>query len=650
MNQPLWTPSKKAIEQSQMMRFIQYINQSYQLKITHYNELHQWSIEHIADFWESIRLFFDVIVSKKPTRILENSKDMQKAHWFKGATLNFAENLLRRRDDHPAIVFYDENRHQSQLTYAALFHQVAVWACYLRKIGVQPGDRIAGFMPNSQETVIAMLATTSIGAVWSACSPDFGLSGLLDRFQQIEPRILFAVESHQYNGKCYQHLDKIKQLQTQLTTLEQTIIVPFIDKNPDISSLCNALLWTDIDEDETPDITFEQLPFNHPVYILYSSGTTGPPKCMVHGAGGTLLQHLKELCLHTNLTDQDNIFFYTTCGWMMWNWLVSSLAVGATIVLYDGSPFYPKSKRLLDLIDAAGITVFGVGAKLIENLEKSKRIPKEMYSLNTLRTILTTGSPLLPSSFDYVYTKIKKQVCLSSISGGSDIISCFALGNPILPVYRGALQCLGLGMNVQVFDEEGHSVTAQKGELVCTSPFPSQPVCFWNDPEAKKYHAAYFNQHPNVWAHGDYAMLTQHGGLIIYGRSDTTLNPGGVRIGTAEIYQPLETIDEVIDALAVGQCWQDGERIVLFVVLRETSHLTKTLIKTIKNVIRDHASPHHVPAKIIAVPDLPRTISGKIVELAVKNIIHQQAVKNISALANPDSLDYFKDLDELKKK
>jgi len=649
MTAPLWQPTKDAIKNSQMMQFIHQINKTQHTDISNYPDLHQWSIEHSELFWKSIWDFNEIIASQSATTILSNKDNMDKATWFVDAKLNFAENLLKRKDNHTAIISITENNQQTTLTYQELHHQVAVWAQQLRSYGIQPGDRIAAFMPNIPETIIAMFAAISIGAVWSSCSPDFGLQGLTDRFSQIKPSILFAVDGHQYNGKQHHDLEKIAQLQDQLPDLKKTIIIPFINENPDIRKIKNAILWTEIHAEKTPELTFEQLPFNHPIYILYSSGTTGKPKCMVHGAGGTLLQHLKEHRLHVDLRPEDKHFFYTTCGWMMWNWLVSSLATGATLILYDGAPLFPKPNRLFDLIDKLGITVFGVGAKLIESFEKNYITPIITHSLSSLRTILTTGSPLLPESFDYVYTKIKKDLCLSSISGGSDIVSCFALGNPILPVYSGELQCLGLGMNVKVFNDHGKAVTEEKGELVCTDPFPAMPIYFWNDTDGEKFHNAYFNRYKNVWAHGDYAKITAHNGLFIYGRSDATLNPGGIRIGTAEIYQQVEKCDDVLDCMAVGQAWQGSERIILFIVLRNGSILNEALTQKIKTEIRQHASPHHVPAKIIQVPDLPRTISGKIVELAVKKIIHGKTVKNLDALANPEVLEHFKNLRALQE-
>lgn len=572
---------------------------------------------------------------------------MEESQWFLGAKLNFAENLLRHRNQNVALIFTSETGFSRSITYAELYTEVAALAGFLRQCHVVPGDRVVGVLSNQIETVIAMLATASVGAIWSACSPDFGLEGLVDRFGQIKPKVLFAVDSHTYKGKTYHHLDKIRQLQQQLTSLTHTIIVPNHQKNIAINELKNASLYPDCLRATSLPFYFEELPFDHPVYILYSSGTTGKPKCMVHSAGGTLLQHLKELILHTDLRPSQRIFFYTTCSWMMWNWLMSSLAVGATVVLYDGAPFYPTPTALFDLIDKVGISIFGVGAKILESAEKFDLVPKKTHNLLSLKTILTTGSPLLPKSFDYVYNNVKSDIQLSSISGGSDIISCFALGNSLLPVYRGELQCIGLGMDVKIFNDDGDSVIEEKGELVCKSPFPSMPIYFWNDPEGKKYHQAYFDKYPNTWAHGDYAKTTKRGTLIIYGRSDTTLNPGGIRIGTAEIYQQVEKIKEILDCLVTSQQWKGDERIILFVVLQKETTLTDPLRKKIQTTIRQNLSPHHVPNKIIAVPDLPRTKSGKIVELAVKKIINGESVNNLTALENPKILEYFQNLKEL---
>lgn len=648
MGKIFWKPSPHVIKESHMMRFMHYVNTETKQHLKTYRALYRWSIEHPEAFWLAMWNYSKVIASASPKDIMVPAKKMQHTKWFPGAKLNFAENLLRRRDQHIAIFFVSERGDRYQMTYSQLYLEVASLAAHLRSLGVGVGDRVVGCLPNIPQTVIAMLAATSIGAIWSSCSPDFGLKALVDRFNQIEPKILFTVDAYTYKGKQFNILDRIKQLQSSLPTLIQTIIYPYIDKQPNIKQLTNTYLYHDcLPSDGADKMTFKQLPFDHPVYILYSSGTTGKPKCMVHGAGGTLLQHMKELMLHSNFSPQHRILFYTTCGWMMWNWFVSSLAIGAAIVLYDGAPFHPQPTILFDLIDEIDINYLGLGAKLLENAAKQKVEPIKTNKLTRLYSILTTGSPLLPETYDYVHNKVKPYVRLASISGGSDIISCFALGNPILPVYQGELQCIGLGMNVKIFNDKGKSVIAEKGELVCTAPFPSMPVYFWNDPDGQKYQQAYFDKFPNIWTHGDYAEITNHGGMIIYGRSDATLNPGGIRIGTAEIYLQMDKIDEVIESLAIGQEWQGSERIILFIVLRPNVNLTNDLIQKIKDTIRKNASPHHVPAKIIAVPDIPRTINDKIVELAVKQIIHNKPVKNKEALANPEALDYFKNLKEL---
>ncbi len=646
MNTPLWQPHTTAIHNSQLWQFIELINHKHQLQLQDYAALHQWSIAQPALFWSEVWDFCG-IKGHKGQRVIDTANKLQDTRWFSDSTLNFADNLLSRHDDHPAIIYADENGNRQTITYHTLHQQVAKFANYLQSIGVSAGDRVVGFLPNPPTTLIAMLASAGLGAVWSACSADFGLQGLLDRFSQIQPKVLIATDQHHYQGKSFSHIEMLAKLQQALPSLQQTIIVPNQPSTPNLSTLKNTITFQQAITSQPTQIEWQPFPFAQPLYILYSSGTTGKPKCMVHGAGNTLIQHVKELTLHTNLTPQDNIFFFTTCGWMMWHWLVSSLAVGATVVLYEGAPFYPTPSALFDLIDEVDISIFGVGAKIIEGAAKANLKPMHTHKLNSLRCILTTGSPLLPESFDYVYQNIKKDIRLSSISGGSDIIACFALGNPILPVYRGELQCIGLGMNVKILDTKGHAVINQKGELTCHNAFPSMPLYFWNDQDGSKYQQAYFNQYPNIWAHGDYACITHHHGLIIYGRSDATLNPSGVRIGTAEIYNQVEKIDAVIDCMAIGQAWEGSERIILFVQLRQDESLTDSLIQTIKHTIRDNTSPKHVPAKIIQVPELPRTISGKLVELAVKNIIHHQPVKNVEALANPDALDFFKQIDEL---
>ncbi|MBS0350817.1 MAG: acetoacetate--CoA ligase [Proteobacteria bacterium] len=637
-NQPLWQPSPEQADASQMSCFIQFINNKYNIQLQNYFELHAWSIAHSGLFWKAIWEFMEILGDFKGP-VLARHEQIAKNQWFPLAQLNFAENLLRFKDQRPAIAYYREDGAQCIVSYQELYEQVSALAAWLKQAGLQPGDRVAASLPNCPEAVIAMLATALLGGVWSACSPDFGLSGLLNRFSQIEPKFLFAADSHIYGGKIFDHVDTIQNLQKQLPSIKKIILISNTKSLPE-----NMISWSNCLEVKDKITIFEKFPFNHPLYILYSSGTTGKPKCIVHGAGGTLLQHLKELRLHTDLKSADTIFFYATCAWMMWHWLISSLAVGATLVLYDGSPFYPNKKILFDLIDKFHISVFGVGAKIIEATEKFGIKPMGTHNLKSLRTILTTASPLLPESFDYVYRDIKKNVCLSSISGGTDIISCFALGNPMLPVYRGELQCIGLGMNVQIFNEQGQSVIQEKGELVCTGPFPSMPIYFWNDLEGRLYHQAYFNRFPNTWTHGDYAEITEHGGLIIYGRSDATLNPGGVRIGTAEIYQEVEKFPQILEALAVGQMSSNGEKIILFVKMAANHMFNNQLANQIKSVLKTNLSPHHVPAKIIEAPDFPRTINGKLMEIVVKKIINHQPIDQMDTISNPQCLIFFKEL------
>jgi len=573
--------------------------------------------------------------------------------WFVGARLNFAENLLRFRDDRPALVFWNENGRQRALSYTELAGEVAALAAALRGVGVRVGDRVAGFMPNLPETVIAMLATASIGAIWSSCSPDFGVSGVLDRFGQIQPKVLFCAASYRYAGKEVECLPRVRDIVARLPDIEHVVIVPYLSRPADASGIRSAVSWDEFtSRGSQPSLTFERLPFDHPLYIMYSSGTTGLPKCMVHGAGGTLIQHLKEHVLHGDLTRDDRVFYFTTCGWMMWNWLVSALAVGSTVVLYDGAALAPRPGVLWDLAEAERLTTFGTSAKYLALAEKEGLRPKLTHDPDALRTILSTGSPLAPQSFDYVYSQVKDDVRLSTISGGTDIISCFALGNPIGPVWRGELQTRGLGMTVQVFDEGGRPVRGRPGELVCTAPFPSMPVAFWNDAGGSKYRDAYFAMYPNTWRHGDWAELTAHDGMIIYGRSDTTLNPAGVRIGTAEIYRQVEQLPEIVESIVVGQDIRTDAgldtRIVLFVRLRDGIRLDDALRDRIRRQIREHASPHHVPKTIIQVADIPRTISGKITELAVREVIHGRPVKNVDALANPEALELFRNLEELR--
>ncbi|MCG6946670.1 MAG: acetoacetate--CoA ligase [Deltaproteobacteria bacterium] len=649
MSKILWRPTKARIRNTNMYQFMEYVNTRHRMNLDTYGELYAWSIEESPVFWETLWAYSEVIHSRSYNQVVDDIKKMPGARWFEGARLNFAENLLRYRDHRLALSFKGEGRSTVSITYGELYQQVAALAQSLRDVGIRPGDRLAGFMPNMIETVVAMLAATSIGAVWSSCSPDFGIKGVLDRFGQIEPRVLFTADGYFYNGKEFDSLDRISEIIQDLPSIEKIVVVPYKDMDPDIAAMANTVLFDDFLAREAKDLAFEQLPANHPLYILYSSGTTGVPKCIVHGAVGTLLQHVKELKLHSDVKREDTIFYFTTCGWMMWNWLVSSLALGARVFLYDGSPFYPDPGAMWQMAQDEKITIFGTSAKYLSALEKAGVKPKEFYDLTSLKAILSTGSPLSAESFEFVYRDIKDDLCLSSISGGTDIISCFALGNPMGPVYSPELQCRGLGMKVEAYDAQGNSVIGGKGELVCTQSAPSMPIYFWNDPDNIKYRQAYFDIYPGVWQHGDYIEITKHGGVIIYGRSDATLNPGGVRIGTAEIYRQVENIPEIVDSLVVGQDWDDDVRIVLFVKLREDVKLTDWLVDRIKTTIRKNCTPRHVPATILAVEDIPYTISGKKVELAVRNVIHGLNVKNKDALANPEALDNYLDLPELKR-
>jgi acetoacetyl-CoA synthetase len=616
-----------------------------------YTDLYRWSIDTPAQFWAELARFADVRASwVKDGPVIVNAEQMPGARFFPGARLNFAENLLRYRDVSPALVFRNERGTRRELSYRQLYDEVARVAAGLKAADVGAGDRVAAFMPNLPETAIAMLATASLGAIWSSCSPEFGLRAVIDRFGQIEPKVLFTADGYFYAGKTLDSLALIAQLTEKLSSLKQVVIVPYTRSDPQLASLpraeLKALRWKEFGSSGVA-LQFLQCPFDHPLYILYSSGTTGAPKCIIHGAGGTLLQHQKEHLLHTDLRREDQIFYFTTCGWMMWNWLMSALATGATLVLYDGSPFHPDPAALWRMAAEERLTIFGTSAKYLASLQKSNFVPARAVDLGALRTILSTGSPLLPESFDFVYRDVKADVQLASISGGTDIVSCFALGCPARPVYRGEIQCRGLGMRVEVFDALGRPVYGERGELVCTAPFPSMPVGFWGDLDGRKYRAAYFERFPGVWHHADYAELTAHDGLIIYGRSDAVLNPGGVRIGTAELYTAVEGLVEIAEALAVAQDWQGDVRIVLFVRLQPGYTLDSALANKIRETIRNRTTPRHVPAKIIAVPDLPRTLSGKLTELAVRNVIHGLPVQNRDALANPEALDHFRDLAEL---
>ncbi|MBA2652086.1 MAG: acetoacetate--CoA ligase [Tatlockia sp.] len=644
MKSAVWEP--KHPEKSRMWQFMRFAEKKHQLNLENYQQLYTWSVNEPAEFWQTLKAYFDLSFNTEAEEILNHYDHMMDAKWFIGATFNFAEQLLKRRDAHPALISVNENGEREVLSFEELYHKVAQCALGLKEAGVVAGDRVAAILPNVSYTIIAMLATTSLGAIWSSCSPDFGAQAVIDRLGQIEPKVLFTCDGHQYMGKIHEGEARIREVNQAIPSLRKIVICPIIHAKIELNELDHALMWSDFLK-PTELCEFKSMPFAHPIYILYSSGTTGKPKCIVHGAGGTLLQHLKELALHSNLGEQDNLCFYTTCGWMMWNWMVSALALGTTLTLYEGAPTYPTANRLFQLIEDEEITVFGTSAKFISSTEKAGVKPARQFSLKSLRTILSTGSPLLPKNYDFVYQHIKADVQLSSISGGTDIVSCFALGNPLLPVYRGEMQCLGLGMAVEVFNEQGQSLTEEQGELVCTKPFPSMPVSFWNDSKREAYRHAYFDRFPSVWAHGDFAEITNHKGLIIYGRSDAILNPGGVRIGTAEIYRQVEKIPEVQDSIVIGQEWQEDVRIVLFVKLKNGTTLDKNLEDSIRKIIRSNASPRHVPAKILQVADIPRTISGKIVEVAVRQVVHNQAINNLGSLANPEALDYFKNREEL---
>ncbi len=650
MQTPLWKPSAERIKNSNLTDLMTRLKEQKGLEFKSYDELYEWSVAERADFWESVWEYGGIIASKGYDKVLVDGDKMPGAKWFTGARLNFAENLLRFRDQQEALVFKGENQEAIRISYADLYDQVAKLAKSLRSAGIKSGDRIAGFVPNMIETIVAMLAATSIGAIWSSCSPDFGIKGVLDRFGQIEPRILFTANGYSYNGKEFSSLEKIGEILGSLPSIEKVIVIPYTEAKADISAISNAVHYQDfLSAEDNLEIEFEQLPFDHPLYIMYSSGTTGTPKCIVHGTGGTLIQHLKEHIFHVDLKREDNIYYFTTCGWMMWNWLVSALAVGATAILFDGSPFYPDGGATFKLAQDEKISVFGTSAKFFAAVQQGGITPGKTYDLSSIKTICSTGSPLSAESFEYVYREVKEDVDLASISGGTDIISCFALGNPILPVYIEELQCRGLGMKVEAFDDFGKPISQEKGELVCTAAFPSMPIYFWNDPDNQKYHDAYFDNYDNIWCHGDYVMITETGGVIIYGRSDATLNPGGVRIGTAEIYRQVETIPEIKDSVVIGQEWEDSDvRVVLFVVLNDGVELTPEFEKQIKTTIRKNTTPRHVPAKIIPVLDIPYTISGKKVELAVKRMVHNMPITNRDALANPEALENFKDLEALK--
>jgi len=683
----LWKPDPELIKKSQMRQYMEFVNAYSGTKFKTYDELWRWSVENIRAFWGTFWHYSGIKYSDDFKEVVDDPKKMPGAKWFPGARLNFAENLLQRRDDHPAIIFRGENGYTRIFSFRELYEETHRVAEGLKRLGVVKGDRIGAFMPNIPETVIAMLATASLGAIWSSTSPDFGIKGVLDRFSQIEPKVIFSVDGYLYNGKHFDSQEKLRGILGELPTIEHVVMVDFTGK-PDLESIPNALSWESLALPVEGEMNFVQLPFDHPLYIMYSSGTTGLPKSIVHSAGGTLIQHLKELKLHCDVRPDDIVFYFTTCGWMMWNWFVSSLALGATIVCFDGNPFYPGPDALIKMADELKITLFGTSAKYIASLQQAGVAPKNISATpvvetqniaetpvvetqnisatpvvetqnisatpvvetqniaslqyDSLRTITSTGSPLSDESFDYIYNEWKTDVQLSSISGGTDIISCFMLGCPILPVYRGEIQCRGLGMDVDCFDDNGNPVIDRQGELVCKSPFPSMPIYFWNDPDGKKYHSAYFENFPGIWCHGDYMVLSPHGGITMLGRSDATLNPGGVRIGTAEIYRVVENMEEIEDSVVVGQQFEGDERVVLFVKMKTGFELSEDLLKKIRANIRQQCSPRHVPAVILTTPDVPYTINGKKVEVAIKKLIHGQEVKNQDALRNPECLEYFK--------
>ncbi len=645
---PLWTPSTERVEAARLTGFRRRCEARWGHQLPDYDALHAFSVAEPEKFWLSVWDEAGIVGSAGNAPYLVDGDRMPGARFFPEARLNYAENLLRAEGPEDAIVFWGEDRIRRRLSRDELRTQVARCAGALRAIGVGEGDRVAGYLPNMPETVIGMLAATSIGAVWSSASPDFGVQGVLDRFGQIEPKVLITCDGYFYGGKIHDTLGKAVEVAAALPSLERTLVVPYAYDRPVLSGVPKASLWDDaLAEQSAAELSFNRLPFDHPLFILFSSGTTGAPKCIVHRAGGVLLQHVKELMLHSDVHAGDRVFYFTTCGWMMWNWLVTALAAEATLILYDGSPFHPDGNVLFDYAVAEKVTLFGTSAKWIDAIKKAELSPRETHDLSTVRTICSTGSPLVPESFDYVYENIKTDVQLASISGGTDIVSCFMLGNPTGSVWRGEIQAKGLGMAVDVFDDNGRSVQGDKGELVCVKPFPSMPLGFWRDKDGSRYRAAYFERYDNIWCHGDYVEQTEHGGIVMFGRSDAVLNPGGVRIGTAEIYRQVEQLEEVIESIVIGQDWDNDVRVVLFVRLRDGLALDDELVDRIKRHIRATCTPRHVPAKVIQVSDIPRTKSGKIVELAVRDVVHSRPIKNKEALANPEALDQFRDRAEL---
>jgi acetoacetyl-CoA synthetase len=646
MGKLLWQPSEERIEQANMTRFINFVNKKHGLKTISYPSLYNWSIENIPDFWAAVWEFGGIKASCGYSRVVDDLRKFPGAKWFIGARLNFAENLMRFRDDHVAFVFKGENQKAAKVTYAEVYISVCRLAKSLRRIKIEPGDRVCAYMPNVIETAIAMLAAASVGAVWASCGTELGTQAVLDRLGQIEPKVLFTADGYFYKGKAFNTLLKTEKIAKEIPSLEKVVVASYMDPTPKINTIPNAVHYDDfLSPKQVSKLQFEYLPFNHPLYIMFSSGTTGKPKCMVQGAGGVLINHVKELMLHTDLKREDTITYLASCSWMMWNWLLSSLAVGATIVLYDGNPNYPDPGAMWNVVQDEKITVFGCSASYINYLRSQRFNPSKDYDVSSLREISQTGSPLSTEGFEFVYKKIKNDLHFNSISGGTDINGCFTIGSPTLPVYAGEVQALGLGMKVRVYDETGNPVLDQRGELVCEAPSPSMPLYFWNDPDYEKYNASYFRFYPNknVWRHGDYVMMHSNtGGITFFGRSDTVIKPSGVRIGTAEIYNVIEKLEEIADSLAVGQHWREDERIILYVKLTLGHSLTEALKNKIRKILRENASPRHVPALILEVPEIPYTFNMKKVEIAVKNIINGKPIQNEDALINPESLNYFR--------
>ena len=650
MAKMLWIPSEERIKNSNMYKFMQFINERNGTDFQEYMPLFRWSVENIPEFWASFWDYADIKYSRGYDTVVDDLTKMPGAKWFQGARLNFAENLLRYRDDHTALIFKGETQKEAKMSYAELCNTVARLARSLREMGVTPGDRVAAYMPNMMETAIAMLAATSIGAIWSSCATDIGAGAVLDRFGQIEPKVLFGVDGYYYKEKTFNSLSNVAEVAKGIPSIEKVIVTSYTEEKPDITYIPNSVHWNDfLSKESGLEIQFEQLPFDHPVYIMFSSGTTGKPKCLVQGAGGILINHLKELILHTDLGRDDIHFFITTCSWMMWNWIMSSLATGNTLILYDGNPNYPDIGAMWKLIEDEKITMFGTSATYINFIKSQGLKPGKDYDLSSLKEIWQTGSPLSPEGFEYVYQEIKEEVWFNSSAGGTDINGCFCTGSPTSPVYAGELQFPALAMKINVYDENGKPVVNQEGELVCEAPAPSMPLYFWNDPGYKKYEDAYFTVYPNVWRHGDYVKIdSETNGITFYGRSDAVLKPSGVRLGTAEVYNQVEKLEEIADSLAIGQNWEGDQRIILFVKLAEGYQLTEDLKNRIKRTLRDKASPRHVPAKIIEIPDIPYTLNMKKVESAVTNVIHGRPVLNRDALINPQSLDYYENIDELQ--